>query len=85
MKPPFCPGSLKNHSSSVKPGRIPSRGRDLSMEVCRQDLEGIVAKHHAGRYGEDEPKRWLKIKNPEYSQARDRAELFHPAAHSGRK
>jgi ATP-dependent DNA ligase len=55
------------------------------MEVCRQDLEGIVAKHHAGRYGEDEPTRGLKIKNPEYSQARDRAELFHPAAHSGRK
>jgi hypothetical protein len=38
--------------------------------------EGIVAKHHAGRYGEDEPIRWLKIKNPDYSQARDRAELF---------
>jgi len=44
--------------------------------VCQQDLDGIVAKHRAGRYGEDEPKRWLKIKNPEYSQARDRAELF---------
>jgi bifunctional non-homologous end joining protein LigD len=51
-------------------------GRDLFAEVCRQDLEGIVAKHRAGRYGEDEPRRWLKIKNPEYSQARDRAELF---------
>jgi bifunctional non-homologous end joining protein LigD len=45
-------------------------------EVCQQDLEGIVAKHRAGPYGEDEPTRWLKIKNPEYSQARDRAELF---------
>jgi ATP-dependent DNA ligase len=44
--------------------------------VCQQDLDGIVAKHRAGRYGEDEPKRWLKIKNPEYHQARDRAELF---------
>ena len=51
-------------------------GRELFMEGCQQDLEGIVAKHRAGRYGEDEPTRWLKIKNPEYSQARDRAELF---------
>jgi ATP-dependent DNA ligase len=40
-------------------------------------LEGIVAKHRAGRYREDDPTRWLKIKNPEYSQARDRAELFN--------
>ena len=42
----------------------------------RLDLERIVAKHRAGRYGEDEQTRWLKIKNPDYSQARDRAELF---------
>ena len=55
---------------------VHSNGRDLFAEVCRQDLEGIVAKHCAGRYGEDEPTRWLKIKNPEYSQARDREELF---------
>jgi bifunctional non-homologous end joining protein LigD len=62
---------------------VHGNGRELFAEVCRQDLEGIVAKHHAGRYGEDEPTRWLKIKNPEYSQARDRAELFHPAARLG--
>jgi bifunctional non-homologous end joining protein LigD len=55
---------------------VHGEGRDLFADVCRQDLEGIVAKHSAGRYGEDEPTRWLKIKNPEYSQARDRAELF---------
>jgi bifunctional non-homologous end joining protein LigD len=55
---------------------VHGRGRDLFAAVCRQDLEGIVAKHGGGRYGEDEPTRWLKIKNPEYSQARDRAELF---------
>jgi bifunctional non-homologous end joining protein LigD len=54
---------------------VNGRGRDLFAEVCRQDLEGIVAKHHAGRYGEDEPTRWLKIKNPECSQARCRAEM----------
>ena len=42
----------------------------------RNDLEGIVAKQREGRYDEDEPTRWWKIMNPEYSQARDRAELF---------
>jgi bifunctional non-homologous end joining protein LigD len=62
---------------------VHSRGRDLFAEVCRQDLEGIVAKHCTGRYREDEPIRWLKIKNPDYSQVRDRAELFHPASRSG--
>ena len=55
---------------------VQGRGGDLFAEVCQQDLEGIVAKHRARRYGEDEPTRWLKIKNPVYSQARDRAELF---------
>src|SRR5262245_46607443 len=52
-----------------------ARSRSRSRSLCggQQDLEGIVAKHCAGRYGDDEPKRWLKIKNPEYSQARDRA------------
>ena len=55
---------------------VHATGHDLFAEVCRQDLEGVVATHRAGRYGEDEPTRWLKIKNPEYSQARDRAELF---------
>ena len=43
---------------------------------AREVARNCVAKHLAGRYGEDEPTRWLKIKNPEYSQARDRAELF---------
>jgi ATP-dependent DNA ligase len=41
------------------------------------DLEGIVAKRLADPYG---PRtRWLKIKNPGYSQAEGRAELFNRA------
>ena len=59
--------------SARAPSSTPSTStasRELFAEVWRQDLEGIVAKHRAGRYGEDEPTRWLKIKNPEYSQAR---------------
>jgi ATP-dependent DNA ligase len=52
------------------------RGRDLFAEVCRQDLEGIVAKRAAGVYDLAAMPGWFKIKNPEYSQARDRHELF---------
>jgi bifunctional non-homologous end joining protein LigD len=52
------------------------RGRDLFAEVCRQDLEGIVAKRADGVYDVAALPVWLKIKNPEYSQARDRHELF---------
>jgi bifunctional non-homologous end joining protein LigD len=69
------------HSRSVLyPQHVHGTGSDLFAEVCRQGLEGIVAKHRGGRYGEDEPTRWLKIKNREYSQAWDRAELFRPLA-----
>jgi bifunctional non-homologous end joining protein LigD len=57
-------------------GHIRRRGRDLFAEVCRQDLEGIVAKRADGIYDVAAMPGWLKIKNPEYSQARDRAELF---------
>src|SRR5262245_56434083 len=52
------------------------RGRDLFAEVCRQDLEGIVAKRADGVYDVGAIPGWLKIKNPEYSQARDRHMLF---------
>jgi bifunctional non-homologous end joining protein LigD len=52
------------------------RGRDLFKEVCRQDLEGIVAKRANGVYDPVAMPGWLKIKNPEYSQSRDRHELF---------
>jgi ATP-dependent DNA ligase len=47
---------------------IDGRGVDLFREVCRQDLEGIVAKRRDGVYDPDAPT-WIKIKNPEYSQA----------------
>jgi bifunctional non-homologous end joining protein LigD len=66
----------QNSSTVLYAQHIRGRGHDLFAEVCRQDLEGLIAKHRGGRYGEDEPTRWWKIKNPEYSQARDRAELF---------
>ena len=56
---------------------IDGRGRDLSAAVRARDLEGIVAKWKVAPYRPDvAPSSWIKIKNPEYSQARDRAELF---------
>ena len=43
--------------------------------MCANDLEGIVAKRLADPYGGRA--RWLKIKNPDYSQKEGRAELFN--------
>ena len=43
------------------------------------DLERIVAKWKAGRYVADNRRSsWVKIKNPNYSQAEGREELFKP-------
>ncbi len=43
-------------------------------------MEGIVAKPPASPYKELRGKGpWIKIKNPDYSQAVGRGELFHPA------
>jgi ATP-dependent DNA ligase len=56
---------------------VDGRGRDFFKAVCDQDLEGIVAKRKASPY--DPASRlatWLKIKNRNYSEARDRHELF---------
>jgi ATP-dependent DNA ligase len=48
-----------------------------SNAYCERDLEGIVGKFARGTYRTDgRATSWLKIKNPEYSQMRDRRELF---------
>jgi len=54
---------------------IEHRGKEFFQEVCARDLEGIVAKRKLGVYKED-GNSWLKIKNPSYSQAKNRHELF---------
>jgi ATP-dependent DNA ligase len=54
---------------------VPRRGRDLFQVVQAHDLEGIVAKHKVDAYGPGA--RWFKIKNPTYSQAEGRGELFN--------
>jgi len=60
---------------------IEARGRDLFEKVCELDLEGIVAKRKASVYRPTEKPspHWVKIKNPRYSQAEGREELFERA------
>lgn len=56
---------------------LAERGRDPFRVACAQDLEGIVGKWAHGTYQTDgRSTSWLKIKNPDYSQIRDRHELF---------
>ena len=51
------------------------RGVDLFQAVCQRDLEGIVAKAAQGLY-QPEKTTWVKIKNPNYSQAACRRDFF---------
>ena len=53
---------------------VERRGRELFGLICANDLERVVAKRRADPYGSRV--RWLKIKNPDYSQTEGRRELF---------
>ena len=57
---------------------IESRGQKFFQRVCELDLEGIVAKRKDSLYRvtEKSSRDWMKIKNPHYSQAEGREELF---------
>jgi len=54
---------------------IEERGRDLFAAAQRIDLEGIVAQRKADPYVPGTTC-WYKIKNPMYTQAEGRWELF---------
>ena len=54
---------------------VEGRGRELFELMCTNDLEGIVAKRLGDPY--DPSVRWLKIKNPDYSQKEGRGDLFN--------
>jgi bifunctional non-homologous end joining protein LigD len=56
-------------------------GKLLFEEVCERNLEGIVGKRKSSLYVEHG---WVKIKNPNYSQAEGRHEMF-TAFHEHRK
>jgi bifunctional non-homologous end joining protein LigD len=74
----------RRHLESIIPKRssvisealsVEGRGRELFELMCMHDLEGIVAKRLADPY---EPRtKWLKIKNPDYSQKEGRGELLN--------
>jgi bifunctional non-homologous end joining protein LigD len=55
--------------------RYVESGVELYRVVCEMDMEGIVAKRADGRYTPERTS-WVKIKNPAYSQAAGRRELF---------
>jgi ATP-dependent DNA ligase len=54
---------------------IEADGCALFRLACERDLEGIVAKHRGGLYGTRKAL-WVKIKNPMYTQAEGREDLF---------
>ena len=58
---------------------IAGNGTRLFRLACELDLEGIVAKRKDGKYTPEETS-WVKIKNPHYSQAEGRKELFESRA-----
>jgi len=61
---------------------VMEHGRTLFQLVCREDLEGIVAKRADHPYPSAEKKPlWIKIKNPNYSQKEGRGEWFEKAKH----
>ena len=55
---------------------IEGSGCELFRRVCEMDLEGIVAKRKDAPYSNTRSNRWIKIKNPSYSQAKGRQEQF---------
>ncbi len=55
-----------------------THGVALYEKCLELDLEGIVAKPEASPYRELKGKTtWVKVKNPDYSQAEGRRELFN--------
>ena len=57
---------------------VEDQGVELFEMVCKLDLEGIVAKPKQSPYRElDGKPLWIKVKNPSYSQAEGRGELFN--------
>jgi ATP-dependent DNA ligase len=49
------------------------QGKLLFEEVCKRNLEGMVCKRKASIYAEHG---WIKVKNPHYTQAEGRHEMF---------
>jgi bifunctional non-homologous end joining protein LigD len=81
----------RRHLQAILPSRsavisealsVTGRGHRLFELMCAHDLEGVVAKRLKDSYGSRV--RWLKIKNPGYSQNEGRRELFDRSRTGGR-
>ena len=56
---------------------VDGTGIPLFEQICKHDLEGIVAKQkHAPYVTDREQSTWFKIRNPRYSQWAGREKLF---------
>jgi ATP-dependent DNA ligase len=54
------------------------QGKALYQQICKRDMEGIVCKPAISPYRTIRGKStWIKVKNPKYSQAEGRSELFN--------
>ena len=56
-------------------------GKALFAEVCKRDMEGIVAKLAVSPYKDVQRRSpWIKIKNKNYTQKEGRGEMFNRRA-----
>lgn len=60
------------------------RGLELFDAVCQKDLEGIVAKHRLAPYV-SKPQTPFKILNPDYTQKRERHDMFESFRERGER
>ena len=63
----------KDHPRLLYMSHVDSDGMRFFELVCEQNLEGIVCKPKMSPY----PFTWIKVKNPNYTQAVDRGEWFN--------
>ena len=57
---------------------VEGRGKRLYAQICMRDMEGIVCKPMISPYRTIHgTTTWIKVKNPNYSQAECRGELFN--------
>jgi bifunctional non-homologous end joining protein LigD len=64
---------------------LPEKGKELFALARENDLEGVVGKWAHGTYQSGgRTTSWVKVKNPNYSQAEGRAEFFGKRARARR-
>jgi bifunctional non-homologous end joining protein LigD len=67
-----------NPQPLIYTSHVEAKGIELFEEVCRLNMEGIVAKHREGLYVSDARETtWIIINNPDYSILQSRHELLN--------